>query len=202
MNHRNALPTGAAGRVTDSSAGVHHSAGEDVMTDDEFSAHIDQLVRGTRDAAELVASLTGRWPRTHLLHRYELPRVDDPGLTLLQTCGPASGRDIQLIDPGLLETAVVATSMELIVPDRLPQAVVVDLQAREDPLDRLLDDHDVDWDSQLVRLIIVPSLAVQVLRRIWLGSEIGALVSEEHFLDADQLAASGWQGAAITRPST
>lgn len=153
--------------------------------------HLDQLVHGTRSAEELAASLTGRWPRTRLLHQYDLPRVDEPELPLLETTGPFLGRSLELVDPDSAVSAVVATSMELVVVDRLPHEVAYDLRKRQESLDRLLDEYDVDWDSQLIRAVAVraPAPAVQVLRRIWLDCLIGALVSEEHVLAGGQLAA-------------
>ena len=186
-----ARPTGVDGRVTDSSTGPRQPVDEGSLPDD-----IDQLVQGTRSAEELAASLTGRWPRTRLLHQYELPRIDDPGLTLLQTPGPVLGHDLELVDPESSVAAVVATSTELMVPDHLPQAVLTELRERDAPLDRLLDRHGVDWDSQLIRVVAVraPAPAVQVLRRIWLDCLIGALVSEEHLLPGDQVTAPGTPG--------
>jgi hypothetical protein len=86
--------------------------------------HIERLVRGTRAAEEVAASLTGRWPRTRLLHRYQLLEISDPGRTLLQSPGPALGRDFELLDPGPPEPTVVGTSTELIASDRLPDEVV------------------------------------------------------------------------------
>lgn len=157
--------------------------------------HLDQLVQGTRSAEELAASLTGRWPRPRLLHQYELPRVDEPELTLLETTGPFLGRSLELVDPDSPVSVVVATSIELVVLDRLPPEIADDLRKRQESLDRLLDEHDVDWDSQLIRAVAVqaPAPAVQVLRRIWLDCLIGALVSEEHLLTGDQAAAPGSQ---------
>lgn len=179
------------GRVTSSPVGPQQRADEAVVPDE-----VDRLVRGTRGAEELAASLTGRWPRTRLLHQYQLPRVEDPGLTLLQTTGPVLGRDLELVDLELValesgEPLVVATSIELLVPDRLPQAVAEDLTQRSEPLDRLLDEHGTDWDSELIRAVAVRAQApaVEVLRRIWLDSVVGALVFEEHRMD---LAEASW----------
>ena len=176
--------------MTESTPGPHRPVEQGALPED-----LDQLVRGTRSAEELAASLTGRWPRTRLLHQYDLPRVDDPGLTLLQTTGPALGRDIELVDAGTGTgaSAVVATSTELVVLERLPQAVTVELREYGDPLDRLLDRHGVDWDSQLIRAVAIraPSPAVQLLRRIWLDCLVGALVSEEHLLASGEPAAPG-----------
>ena len=182
-----ARPTGVAGRVTDSTAGPHQ-IGQGSLPDG-----VEQLVRGTRGAEGLAASLTGQRPRTRLLHQYQLLHVDDPGLTLLQTPGPVLGRDLELVKPGQGEPVVVATSTELVAPGRLPQAVAEDLRQRQESLDQLLNEHGVDWDSQLIGAVAVwaSAPAVQVLRRIWLDCLVGALVSEEHLLVGDQLTAAG-----------
>lgn len=170
---------------TDPSARPHRSPGSGAWSDD-----VDEMVRGTRGAEEVAASLIGRWPRSRLLQQYQLPSLDEPGRTLLRTSGPAVGRDLQLIDPNP-PGAVVATSTELIVPARLPRAVAADLPHHAEPLERLLDRHGVDWDSQLLQATPAPdNSALRVLRLIWLDSLIGALVSDDHPLDAHQTAAT------------
>lgn len=158
--------------------------------------HIERLVRGTRAAEEVAASLTGRWPRARLLHQYQILDISDPGRTLLQTSGPALGRDFELVDAESAESAVVGTNTELIASDRLPDAVAKDLLDGAEPLDRLLDRHGIDWDSQLIRTIAVPgpSPAVQVLRLIWLDCLVLAFISEEHRLDTSDLTAPGAAG--------
>lgn len=178
-------PAGMTSGRTDPSARSHRSPDSGA-----WSAVVDQLVRGTRGAEEVTASLIGRWPRSRLLHQYVLSSIDDPGRTLLQTSGPAVGRDLELVNPDP-PGAVVATSTELIVPARLPRAVAADLPHHAEPLERLLDRHGVDWDSQILRTTPTPdNSALRVLRLIWLDSLIGALVSDDHQLDADQTVAT------------
>lgn len=180
--------SGVDERVTDPTSDPQRPVDPDAAPE-----HIERLVRGTRAAEEVAASLIGRWPRTRLLHQYQLLDISDPGRTLLRTSGPALGRDFELLDPGSPEPTVVATSTELIASDRLPDAVLKDLLDGAEPLDRLLDRHGIDWDSQLIRTIAVPepSPAVQVLRLLWLDCLIGAFISEEHRLDTGDLAAPG-----------
>ena len=64
---------------TDPSARPPRSPGSGGWSDD-----VDEMVRGTRGAEEVAASLIGRWPRSRLLHQYQLPSLDEPGRTLLQ----------------------------------------------------------------------------------------------------------------------
>lgn len=147
---------------------------------------IGELAAGARGVEELLASLTGRWPQVRLLNRYSLGRVEDPPLALLETAGPVLGRGLELLDPGDPDTGggpvSAAVSTELVVLGRLPAAVAEELATTEDPLDRVLDRFDVDWDSELLHTHLIPDqdTSVQVLRRIWVGAEIVALLSEEY----------------------
>jgi hypothetical protein len=71
--------------------------------------------------------------------------------------------------------------------------VLKDLLDGVEPLDRLLDRHGMDWDSQLIQTIAVPepSPAMQVLRLIWLDCLVAAFISEEHRLDTGDVTAPG-----------
>lgn len=163
---------------------------------------VEELASGARGVEELLASITGRWPRVRLLHRYTLSDVADPPLSLLDTTGPVLGRSMELSDPddpdhhpaGPDDPAgpggagtdgapgAVAVSTELIVLDRLPATVTAELTTTGDPLDGVLDRFAVDWDSELIHTQLIPDqiTSVQVLRRIWIGAEIVALLSEEY----------------------
>lgn len=149
-------------------------------------ARIEEMARGARGVEELLASITGRWPRVRLLHRYTLGQVADPPLTLLDTTGPVLGRSLELLDLGGSDAegapGPVAVSTELIVLDRLPATVATELATTDDPLDGVLDRFAVDWDSELIHTHLIPDqvTSVQVLRRIWAGAEIVALLSEEY----------------------
>lgn len=139
-----------------------------------------------------------------------LPRVDDPDLSLLQTSGPALGRDFDLADPAQPGEVVVATSTELVVLARLADTVAAALLARGEALDQVLRDGGMRWDSQLIRVAFVPPEpipagpavgsaigALQVLRRTWLASPLPvALISEEHRLDLGRLSATDLQDSS------
>lgn len=164
------------------------SANADPPPADRHTAveRIEELAGGARGVEELLASITGRWPQVRLLHRYSLGWVEGPPLALLDTTGPVLGRSLELLDPGGSDAEggpePVAVCTELIVVDRLPATVAADLAASDDPLDRVLDRFAVDWDSELIHTHLVPDqvTSVQVLRRIWAGAEILALLSEEY----------------------
>jgi hypothetical protein len=170
---------------------------------------IGELAAGARGVEELLASITGRWPQVRLLNRYSLGQVEDPPLALLETAGPVLGRGLELLDPGDpgdpdTERGPVpaAVSTELVVLGRLPAAVAAELAITEDPLDRVLDRFDVDWDSELLHTHLIPdqTTSVQVLRRIWVGAEIVALLSEEYPLHFRRSAGPSSDGTADSAP--
>lgn len=171
-------------------------------------ARMEELARGARGVEEIVASITGRWPRVRLLHQYQLAQVDDPPLALLQTSGPVLGRSLELADPAARNATqgdpppVVAISTELVVVGRLPAAVAAELPMTGDPLDRLLDRFAVDWDSELLHTHLIPDQTtwVQVLRRIWSGAEIVALLSDEYQVHPGLLTDQHADGAAESTP--
>lgn len=167
-------------------------------------ARVSELVGGTRGVEELAAGLIGRRPRSRLLHRYQLSRVD--GLTRLRATGPGLGRGLELVDPEE-PGRLVATCTELVVLARLPDAVAAALAACEETFDRLLSDLGVPRDSQILSASLEPGgpawtrfrwrfrrrpVPLQVLRKIWLSDSASpvALISEEHSLDPVLLAAA------------
>ena len=167
---------------------------------------IEELAAGARGVEELLASITGWWPTVRLLHRYSLEQVQEPPLALLDTTGPVLGRGLELLDPKAPVTAggsdAVAVSTELVVLERLPGVVAAELATSEEALDRVLDRFAVDWDSELIHTQLVPDqvASVQVLRRIWVGAEIVALLSEEYPLHPDLAVDSRPEGTAEPAP--
>lgn len=114
------------------------------------------LVRRARGATELAEDLLGRPVRARLIAEGELPRIAPPGLTLLATTGPVLRRHVLLTDsePPHLPVAVV---WSVLVPHRLPAAVVSALREGGEPLDRLLVRHGVNWTSRPVEAETVPA---------------------------------------------
>ena len=116
------------------------------------------LVRHTRGAVEVVEDLLGRPVHGRVFAAAELPRIAPPGLALLATTGPVLRRHVLLTDsqPPHLPVAVV---WSVLVPHRLPATVVTALHEGDEPLDRLLVRHGLDWSSRPVETETAPASA-------------------------------------------
>jgi hypothetical protein len=126
--------------------------------------------------ADDVAARFGRRVLARLVTHEVLSRIrHEPGHGL-DTGGPVVLREVILVDEGPPFRPLAACS-ELIVPDRLPEPVQVDLASTSDPLDRLLTRHRVDW-----QVILRPDegfvapLGMASRDFSWLGEQAGASV--------------------------
>jgi len=107
------------------------------------------LVRRSRGVTELVEALLGRAVRSRRLSQDEIPRIRPPGLLRLRTTGPVLHRHV-LLEDSLPPHLPVAVAWALIVPWHLPEDVRAALLHGDEPLDRLLTGHGLQWTAEPV----------------------------------------------------
>ena len=108
--------------------------------------HLDACL--TRPVARLLEERLGRPVRGRLIEQDVISRIRPPGLGRLHTEGPVTHRHVILEDsqPPHLP---VAASWALFVAERLPGAVLHDLDGSGEPFDRLLTLHGLSWHAEL-----------------------------------------------------
>jgi hypothetical protein len=125
------------------------SAGEDKPPDMVPARLFTLLVRRSKGVTDLVEELLGRPVRSRRLSQDEIPRIQPPGLLRLRTTGPVLHRHV-LLEDTLSPHLPVAAAWALIVPWHLPEIVRTALLYGDEPLDRLLTGHGLQWTAEPV----------------------------------------------------
>jgi len=125
------------------------SADRDGLPDPVAARLFILLVRRSRGVTDLVEALLGRPVRFRRLSQDEIPRIRPPGLLQLRTTGPVLHRHVLLSDT-LRPHLPVAAAWALIVPWHLPEDVRAALLHGDEPLDRLLTGHGLEWTAEPV----------------------------------------------------
>jgi chorismate-pyruvate lyase len=107
------------------------------------------LVERSRGVTDLVEALLARPVRSRRLSQDEIPRIRPPGLLRLGTTGPVLHRHV-LLEDSRAPHLPVAVAWALIVPWHLPEVVRAALLQGDEPLDRLLTAHGLQWTAEPV----------------------------------------------------
>jgi len=110
---------------------------------------LDLTACRTTPVAQLVEDRLGHPVYGQLADQDTIPSIKPPGLVKLQTTGPVTHRHVLLRDRQP-PNWVVAVCWAMFVADRLPAEVKRDLDAGGEPLDRLLTQHGVAWQAEVL----------------------------------------------------
>ncbi len=136
------------------------TAGHRVIADD-LAARFGRPVTG-RHAGQI-------WTQRQTTDPAEAARLAAlRGRRSLQTGAPLLCREVRLLDQAPPHRPL-AYSQEMLVPDRLPPAVLAELQSSGEPADRLFTKHGLDWTAEMLadEGYIAP-LAQAILDLSWL----------------------------------
>ncbi len=129
----------------------------------------DYAAVGSRVVADDLAARFGRPVTGRDVGRMWRQRpVRDPAEVALQSGGPLLCRELRLFDQAP-PYRPLAYCQEMIVPGRLPAAVLADLESSGEPADRLFTQHGVAWSAELLgEESYVASLAEAMVDLSWL----------------------------------